>query len=160
MASPNAGADILRRRKYSEWKSTNIAECYIEESITYKKRTGNLITSSISLPSKSSPSTSTAQSSPSASPTPSFASPSSPSGSNEEYNENEVSTIPNFLDIEHEEGSQETTQYFVKGVPYNDSEMNLNMQPIEIGLNHTVTGSSAPITFNNCSSITINIYKK
>lgn len=45
----NAGADILTLKRHGGWKSNQIAESYIEDSLTYKKKTGNLIASSINL---------------------------------------------------------------------------------------------------------------
>lgn len=45
----NSGADLLTLKRHGGWKSSSVAEGYIEESIYQKRKTGNLITSAISV---------------------------------------------------------------------------------------------------------------
>lgn len=43
----DAGADLITIKQYGGWKSSNVAEGYIENSTTRKRKVGNLITSGI-----------------------------------------------------------------------------------------------------------------
>lgn len=90
----DAGADLTVLKRHGEWKSSTVAEGYIEESLGNKRKIGSLYCNAINMPSTSDHSEN------SASPN-SCLPPSKRFESNENYEQNSESALKKLLKDKH-----------------------------------------------------------